>query len=378
MAKILPALACNLDAALLQAAYPLFESGKVAAIEWSFDAIGEQPEIPNWFEDLLDVYGEAEALVGHGIYYSLFHGRWKPEQESWLRQLGSMCKRYRFSHVTEHFGFMTGRDFHKGAPLGVPFTPRMLGLGQDRLKRMAEATGGPVGLENLAYAYSLDAVKQHGEFLSALIAPVNGCIILDLHNCYCQAMNFQLDAEAVVALYPLEKVREIHISGGSWVQVGAHAVRRDTHDERVPEAVWNLLERTITRCPNLQFVVLEQIGSSLTEAETASTFRNDYLRLCKIVTAANLMLQPIEQVDFRPPVINTLGQPLEDLGIAAEQEVLSTILEHSSTVEEVLGQLHHSILMNSDWEIEKWPHHMLETARQIASKWADGHEYWKA
>jgi uncharacterized protein (UPF0276 family) len=378
MGKILSALACNLDASFLQAAYPLFASGKVAAIEWSFDAIHEQAALPDWFEALLEVYGEAEALVGHGIYYDLFQGRWAPEQAAWLNHLHNLCGRYRFDHITGHFGFMTGRDFHQGAPLGVPFTQRMLALGQDRLKRMAVAAGRPVGLENLAYAYSLDAVKQHGEFLSALIEPVNGCIILDLHNCYCQAMNFQLDPATVVASYPLEKVREIHISGGSWVQAAGQTVRRDTHDASVPEPVWNLLKSTISQCPHLRYVVLEQIGESMHDAGAATAFRNDYLRLCEAVDTANQYLQPVAAYDFLSPGLAITEPALEDPGIAVEQQILISILERSSTLQEVLDGLQRSILRNSDWEIEKWPHHMLETARQIATKWAEGHEYWKA
>lgn len=378
MPKILPALSCNLDAALLKAAYPLFASGKVAAIEWSFDAIGEQPALPEWFEELLDAYGEADALLGHGIYFSLFQGRWTPEQEGWLRQLEHLCDRYRFAHITEHFGFMTGRDFHQGAPMAVPFTRKMLALGQDRLKRIASVAGKPVGLENLAYAYSLDAVKAHGAFLSALIEPVNGFIILDLHNCYCQAQNFQIDASVVVEMYPLEKVREIHISGGSWVMAEGYPVRRDTHDEAVPEAVWELLEKTIPRCPHLRFVVLEQIGASLENEAAAAQFRDDYERLCRLVQEAEF-ISVIELPDhFLPPFFDKLGPPVEDLNIAAEQEILSGILVRSGSLAEALDLLKHSILRNSAWEIEKWPHHMLETARQIAAKWADGHEFWKS
>jgi hypothetical protein len=182
----------------------------------------------------------------------------------------------------------------------------------------------------------------------------------------------------VVEMYPLEKVREIHISGGSWVEAVGHKVRRDTHDDAVPEAVWELLEKTIPRCPHLQFVVFEQIGASL-EAETAAArFRDDYERLCRLIQEAETTTVLKLPDHFLPPFFSNLGTPLEDLDIAAAQEVLSEILVRSGSLSEVLDQLQRSILRNSDWEIEKWPHHMLETARQIAAKWADGHEFWKA
>lgn len=146
---------------------------------------------------------------------------------------------------------MTGKDFHHGAPLGVPYTDSTLRIGIDRLKRIQEACSCPAGLENLAFSYSPDEVKKHGEFLEKLVSPVNGFIILDLHNLYCQLCNFGFDYHDMIGLYPLERVREIHISGGSWQDSHTEAgrvIRRDTHDNSVPEEVFGLLKATIPRC----------------------------------------------------------------------------------------------------------------------------------
>jgi hypothetical protein len=47
-------------------------------------------------------------------------------------------------------------------------------------------------LENLALSFSVDDVKHQGEFLEKLVEPVNGFLILDLHNLYCQSHNFDI------------------------------------------------------------------------------------------------------------------------------------------------------------------------------------------
>lgn len=238
MPRILSTVACNLDADILAACLPLMEESRVEAIEWSFDALFKVKEIPPWFLELLTAYSKEKRLIGHGVFFSLFSGKFLQEQKDWLKQLKQTCSDFQFDHITEHFGFMTGKDFHHGAPLNIPFTQTTLAIGRDRLKRIYEASNCPVGLENLAFSYSLDETKRHGIFLEQLLEPVNGFIILDLHNLYCQINNFDIAFDELITLYPLDKVREIHISGGSWddsVTEPGRRVRRDTHDDAVPK-----------------------------------------------------------------------------------------------------------------------------------------------
>jgi len=216
MAKLHATVACNLDTNLLLSSLPLFAKEKVEAIEWSFDTLYGFSNIPPWFFELIKAFSDADRLIGHGVFFSLFSGKWSQEQAAWLEDLKQMAREYNFNHITEHFGFMTGEDFHKGAPISIPFTESTLKLGQDRLSRIQDACNCPVGLENLAFSYAIDELKAHGEFLNALVEPINGFVILDLHNLYCQAMNFDIPADKLIDAYPLDRVREIHISGGSW------------------------------------------------------------------------------------------------------------------------------------------------------------------
>ena len=368
---IYPSIACNLDQSILQTALPLLESGKVQAIEWSFDALYDRSEIPDWFEALLQAFSEEGRLVGHGIFYSLFSGRWSPNQQKWLQHLEKVSQKYRFDHVTEHFGFMTGTDFHKGAPINIPFTPTTLALGQDRLKRISAACQCPVGLENLAFAYSMDEVARHGDFLAQLIAPVHGFIILDLHNLYCQMHNFSVDFDQIIHLYPLQQVREIHISGGSWVTPTTEPhrqIRRDTHDDAVPDMVFELLEKTIPLCPNLKFVVLEQLGTALDTPELQASFQRDFYRM-EALLLEHVRPQQAPQQSFEAPPLTLLDPPFSDENLYAQQRALSTILEQSASVEIAQTALRQSPLAHSDWHIEDWQPAMLETAIHIAQKW---------
>jgi uncharacterized protein (UPF0276 family) len=375
MPQVNSSIACNLDADLLAASLPLFASGQVDAIEWSFDTLYKFREIPNWFTDLLQAFSAEKRLVGHGVYFSLFSGQWTADQQSWLDHLTQLCQDYQFDHITEHFGFMTGEDFHQGAPISVPYNATTLAIGRDRLKRIHNACACPVGLENLAFAYSLEEVKQHGSFLEELLAPVNGFLILDLHNLYCQLHNFSVDFQTLIQLYPLHLVREIHISGGSWEsssQAPANKVRRDTHDDAVPEIVFELLATTIPSCPNLQYVVLESLGAGLQATSQKSQFQQDFLRMRKIVQQVATPLQPTN--NFLPDQAFQLGLPLEDPSLAQQQKELSDILEQATDSKEAFQAIQRSSLAQSDWHPEQWAPYMVETVYAIAQKWKKGFE----
>lgn len=371
--RILSSVACNLDQDILLTLMPLFAKGEIEGLEWSFDTLYQRKQIPDWFFDLLEVYGSNSSLVGHGVLFSILSGLWREEQQMWLKHLSEMSNRFNFDHVTEHFGFTTGSNFHKGAPLGVPLTESTLQIGRDRICRIQDAAQCPVGLENLAFAYHQDEVKKQGEFIHQLIEPVNGFIILDLHNIYCQSHNFNIKAEELIHFYPLDRVREIHISGGSWEpsRVNDHKIiRRDTHDDSVPIEVFELLKSTLPLCTNLKYVVLEQIGVALKQEDQRRQFRLDFQAMNRIVKDSRPKVK--SKQNFLPEKYFNLQEPITDLNLYHEQLAISNILESSKDLSEAKLKLAKSKLVDTEWEIEKWNDDMLDTAILIAQKWKNG------
>jgi uncharacterized protein (UPF0276 family) len=372
MNKLLATAACNLDSDMLSACYPLFEEERIQAIEWSFDALFDHGALPLWFEELLQAYSEAKRLTGHGVFFSLFSGKWLPEQAQWLETLRATTRQFPLEQVTEHFGFMTGNNFHEGAPLAIPYSNTTLRIGRDRLKRIQDAAQCPVGLENLAFAYAIDEVKRHGDFLQELIEPVNGFIILDLHNVYCQAENFGIDTSTLLSLYPLNKVREIHISGGSWEPVASdpyRLIRRDTHDDAVPAKVFALLDMAIDRCPDCKYVVMEQLGTGLQTPASRQQFYEDFVRMENMLHRKNKGRHDDAQNNFLPQQLLHIEPVAEDEILFQQQRELSSILESGMSYSEAIAALNRSSLAHTAWNIEHWDPAMLETAMQIARKW---------
>ncbi len=375
MRQIFSAISCNLDENILSAALPLFEEEKIEAIEWSFDTLYNKQNIPIWFLELLQAFGNANKLIGHGVYFSLFSGSWSLDQDHWLRHLEKISASFQFDHVSEHFGFMTGKNFHQGAPLSIPFTRATLAIGQDRLKRIYNSCKCPVGIENLAFSYSLDEVKRHGEFLDKLVSSVNGFIILDLHNLFCQSHNFRIPLEDIISLYPLHRVREIHISGGSWdnsILAPGEKVRRDTHDGRVPEEVFSILKLAVNKCPQLKFVVLEQMSTALADKNMRNEFRQDF-RMMDSIVKKEIELQSETKCDnFLPSETSIPEQPLQDLELQKQESALSDILESATSYADAVRLLQSSILSGTPWNTENWKPYMLEAAIAIAQKWKSG------
>jgi hypothetical protein len=144
----------------------------------------------------------------------------------------------------------------------------------------------PVGIENLALAFSRQDVEDQGRFIDALLREVDGYLLLDLHNIYCQSENFGVPVIDLVKTYPLGRVLEIHVSGGSWSEHGGAKVRRDTHDGRAPEAVFEALPAVLPLCPKARFVIFEKLPGSFQDSADAAGFREDYLRMKSQVNLA--------------------------------------------------------------------------------------------
>lgn len=267
-----------------RAALPLLAAGEVEVLEWSFDT-GWGAGIPEWAEGLLEAYASADRLLGHGVSMSVLSGENGSRDQRWLERFQVECAGRRYRQVSEHFGFCAAGRFERAAPLPAPLGAEALAVGRRRLAALAEISSRPVGLENLAFAFCHEDVARQGEFLDSLLSPVKGFLLLDLHNLHCQAKNFRIDPDALLDRYPLERVRELHISGGSFSELfeGGGPVRRDTHDGDVPSEVFALLRLALDRCPAVEAVILERLGGTLADEESAARLRSDYRRARSIV-----------------------------------------------------------------------------------------------
>lgn len=269
-----------------RASLPLFESGTIDAVEWSFDMGWHPAGVPSWLNSLLNDYSAQGALVGHGVSYSLLGAT--GSHDRWLSLLRDEVEARDYQWISEHIGFVGAGRFSFSAPLPMPLLPDVVGLGQARLVALKDAAGCDVGVENLATCLGPDDATNQAELINQLLAPIDGFMVLDLHNLYCQSHNVGLDPIKLMARLPLDRVREVHVSGGSWSTASAseRSIRRDTHDGLVPDAVLDLLGVALMRCVNLELVIYERLGNTFADPNSDEAYRADVRRVATVVAAA--------------------------------------------------------------------------------------------
>jgi len=144
-----------------------------------------------------------------------------------------------------------------GVPLPMPLTHEAVRLVASRCRDVQRRYGLPFLLENPAhYLAELprdDAIADEIDFMNRITEQGSAGQLLDLHNLYCNSINFGFDACEALDRLVLDRVIEIHVAGGSW-QGGYWT---DAHDGCVPDPVWDLLAHTLPRAPNVAGVVFE-------------------------------------------------------------------------------------------------------------------------
>jgi uncharacterized protein len=208
----------------------------------------------------------ALPIVVHGVELSIgsAHGC----NTAYLDLLDRFQAEWPFLWHSEHLGFQTipGGNAHSlntGVPLPLPPTAEAVELVADRSAAIARRYGVPFLLENAAhYLTGLPADPEVGDDVGLMNAILDraGCgQLLDLHNVWCNAVNHRHDPFRIIERTRLDRVGEIHVAGGSWQD----GFWMDAHDGRVPEPVWDLLEYTLPRTPNVGGVVFEVLDEHL-------------------------------------------------------------------------------------------------------------------
>ena len=267
------------------AAAPLFREGVIDAVEWAIDSAWSSPPAP-WFVHLLDRFADAGRLFGHGVTFSALSVAPTPARSRWLRHFEDEVRRRPYVHVSEHYGCMTTPRFTRGAPAPMPHSRAALAVMRRAFGELESRAPCPVGIENLGLALCATDAQVHGAWLERAIHADTGFILLDVHNLYCQARNFGIVPEVLLASFPLERVREIHVSGGSELPAwpgDARIVRCDTHDDAAPPEVFALARQALQWCPNVQLVVYERLGHTLGTEEAQAAFRDDVMKLRALI-----------------------------------------------------------------------------------------------
>ena len=190
---------------------------------------------------------EDYALSIHGVGLSI--GSMQPLDRDHLNRLKTLCDRYQPESFSEHLAWSTHDSVFLNDLLPLPYTAATLAQVVDHVEQVQATLGWQMLLENPAtYLLFQESTIEETDFL-AEVARRTGCgLLLDVNNVFVAATNHNLDPYDYIARFPLEAVREIHLSGHSETvdDLGAPLLI-DSHDTPVKDPVWALYETVIGR-----------------------------------------------------------------------------------------------------------------------------------
>lgn len=186
-----------------RASLTLLQENLVECLEWTFDA-GFDRDVPLWVETLLAQFSEQESLLGHSFFLSPLSQVRPQEIVESLKKFSLACALHKYQQISEHYGFFADSRHFDGAPLPMPYHKDLVTTLVEALNDLRQAAGAdtPVGLENLALAFSQRDIEAQGQLLRETLKITEGFLVLDLHNLYCQMVNFNLSLEEILSYYP--------------------------------------------------------------------------------------------------------------------------------------------------------------------------------
>jgi uncharacterized protein (UPF0276 family) len=249
---------------------------------WRFDDDGRMA--PNGFFDVFLELGRrhGKRFVAHGVGWSPGSAVDRDGRRArWLDAIARTHDAFCFDWYSDHLGATVWDGQELVLPLAVPMDAEAAQRSRAHLQQL-QSVVPDVGLENTVAYFLFGDPLDEPAFLRDVLAGERLHLVLDLHNVYTMALNMGFDAADYIDRLPLERVVEMHVSGGSasdpaWMPDGS-VLRLDSHDSAVPEAVFDLLVATLPRCPNLRGVTLERMEGTVGDGD-ADVLERELARL---------------------------------------------------------------------------------------------------
>jgi len=158
---------------------------------------------------------------------------------------------------SEHLAFVRAGDVEIGHLAAPPRTAATVDGAARNFATAARITGAAPLVENVATLIDppSSTLDELG-WLTAILQATPCDLLLDLHNLHANATNFGFDAAGLIAKLPADRIRAVHLAGGS--RVGGRVL--DDHKHDVPDPVFELLAAVGRHATRPLSVILERDG----------------------------------------------------------------------------------------------------------------------
>lgn len=122
------------------------------------------------------------------------------------------------------------------------------------IRRIQRLLPVPFAVENgVSYLRPLPGELPDGAWLAAVAEAADCLLLLDLHNAWCNHLNGRQKIDDFLAAIPLDRVVEVHVAGGLWM----NGLWLDAHSGAVPDPVMSLAAEVLPHLPNLGALFFE-------------------------------------------------------------------------------------------------------------------------
>jgi len=195
----------------------------------------------------------------HGVSLGLASS--VPVDKKRLEKMARLCDEVTPFSWSEHLAFVRGGGVEIGHLAAPPRTAATIDGALENLARARTIVGISPQVENVATLIDPPGSdRDEATWVSQILRGSNGDFLLDLHNLYANALNFNFDPIDFIARIPPDRISAIHLAGGKWI--GSPGGRRllDDHLHDVPDPVYDLLLEVGARASRPLTVILERDG----------------------------------------------------------------------------------------------------------------------
>jgi uncharacterized protein len=212
-------------------------AGFVDYVEIPFERLQHDPETALLLGDTSTILHCASLSVAGSV----------PASETLLTDVHRWASQLATPWIGEHLAFVTAVGL-QGEPVNVGYTVAPP-LNRSSLKRVIAARdqyerslNQKIILENPPQYFSVPgSTMDQFEFISALCAETDLELLFDISHFLITARNLGLDPEDALSKLPLNRVREVHMSGVRYEM----QTYWDDHGQRAPEEAFQLLRQTL-------------------------------------------------------------------------------------------------------------------------------------
>ena len=200
---------------------------------------------------VLERIRERYCVAMHGVSMSV--GSADGLNDDYLQRLKILADRVQPLWVSDHLCWTGLEGFNSHDLLPLPYTEEALDLVCANVHHAQEVLQRPLLLENpSSYMTFTHDEMSEWTFLARLCRRTGCFLLLDINNIHVSASNHGFDSLAYLDGLPLECVRQIHLAGHSR---HANGLLIDTHDQPVPDPVWQLYGEAAQRCGDVATMI---------------------------------------------------------------------------------------------------------------------------